>query len=355
MTPVSFDTDLLEELTETSGVPGYEDRIRELVVREFEENVDRVRTDAMGNVVGTLEGDSDYSVAVAAHMDEIGFMVRHVRGSDDGFGFVELDALGGWDARVLKAQRVSIHTEDGDIPGVIGSPPPHTLDDEEREKTPEVEDVAVDVGLPYEEATVRISRGDLVTMDQTTERVGETITGKALDDRVCLFAMLEAARRLEDPDVTIHFCATVQEEVGLRGANALGVDVDPDLAIALDVTIANDVPGFDDGEHVTDLGEGTAIKLKDSSVITNPKVHRRLKAVAESEEIDYQLEIMPAGGTDTAGFQNTAGAKPVGAISVPTRYLHTVTETAHVDDVAATIDLLEAFLATEDGDHEYTL
>ncbi|TYL40400.1 peptidase M42 [Natronococcus pandeyae] len=370
MDSLSFDTELLEELTETSGVPGYEDRIRELVVREFEDSVDRVRTDAMGNVVGTveprstesqtesdesLEGASEYSVAVAAHMDEIGFMVRNVRGTDDGFGFVELDALGGWDARVLKAQRVTVHTEDGDLPGVIGSPPPHTLDDEEREKTPKVEDVTVDVGLPYEEATERISRGDLVTMDQTTERVGETITGKALDDRVCLFAMLEAARRIEDPDVTIHFCATVQEEVGLRGANALGVDVDPDLAIALDVTIANDVPGFDDGEHVTDLGEGAGIKLKDSSVITNPKVHRRLKAVAEDEEIDYQLEIMPAGGTDTAGFQNTAGAKPVGAISIPTRYLHTVTETAHVDDIAATIDLLEAFLATEDGEHDYTL
>ncbi|MDG5759250.1 M20/M25/M40 family metallo-hydrolase [Natronococcus sp. A-GB1] len=355
MESAPFDTDLLEKLTETSGVPGYEDRVRELAVEELEESVDRVRTDAMGNVVGTLEGDSEYSVAVAAHMDEIGFMVRNVRGEDEGFGFVELDALGGWDARVLKAQRVTIHTEEGDIPGVIGSPPPHTLDEEEREKKAEVEDVDVDVGLPYEEATDRISPGDLVTMEQTTERVGETITGKALDDRVCLFAMLEAARQLTEPDVTIHFCATVQEEVGLRGANALGVDVDPDLAIALDVTVANDLPEFDDGEYVTELGEGTAIKLKDSSVITNPKVHRRMQAVADEREIDFQLEILPAGGTDTAGFQNTAGAKPVGAISIPTRYLHTVTETAHVDDIAATIDLLHAFLESEDGHHEYTL
>ncbi|AEH38555.1 M42 family metallopeptidase [Halopiger xanaduensis] len=360
MESVPFDVDFLTELTETSGVPGYEDRVRDLVVEELEDTVDRVRTDAMGNVVGTLEGDgdSDYSVAVAAHMDEIGFMVRHVRGGEDGPGFVELEALGGWDARVLKAQRVTIHTEDGDLPGVIGSPPPHTLDEKEREKTPEVEDAFVDVGLPYEELEERVSPGDLVTMEQTTERMGETITGKALDDRICLFAMLEAARRLADgdgPEATIHFCATVQEEVGLRGAKALGVDVDPNLAIALDVTVANDVPGFDDGEHVTDLGDGAAIKLKDGSVITSPKVHRRLKAVAEDEEIDYQLEILPAGGTDTAGFQNVAGAKPVGAISIPTRYLHTVTETAHVDDVAATIDLLEAFLASEDGGHEYTL
>ncbi|WIV65818.1 M42 family metallopeptidase [Natrialbaceae archaeon AArc-T1-2] len=355
MSDVPFDLDLLAELTETSGVPGYEDRVRDLVRRELEDSVDRLETDAMGNVVATIAGETDYAVAVAAHMDEIGFMVRHVRGDDDGYGFLELDPLGGWDARVLKAQRVTVHTEDGDLPGVIGSPPPHTLDEDEREETPDVEDVYVDLGLPTEVAKERVSPGDLVTMDASTERVGETVTGKALDDRVCLFAMLEAARRIEEPEVTIHFAATVQEEVGLRGARALGVDVDPDLAIALDVTVANDVPGFESGEHVTRLGEGTAIKLKDSSVITNPKVHRRLQSVADEADIDYQLEVLPAGGTDTAGFQHTYGAKPVGAISVPTRYLHTTTETAHVDDVAATIDLLAAFLEREDGETDYTL
>ncbi len=353
----TIDIQELAELTETSAVPGYEDRVREYVIESLEDAVDQVRTDAMGNVVGTVEGESDgdYSVAVAAHMDEIGFMVSHIRGSEDGFGFLELDALGGWDARVLKAQRVTIHAEDGDIPGIIGSPPPHTLDEEAREKTPEVDDVSVDTGLRTEDLEECVSVGDLVTMEQTTKRVGETVTGKALDDRVCLFAMLEAADRIENPEVTIHFCATVQEEVGLRGARALGVDVDPDLAIALDVTVANDVPGFSEGEHVTDLGEGAAIKLKDSSVITNPKVHRRLQSVAEDREIDYQHEILPAGGTDTAGFQFSAGAKPVGAISIPTRYLHTVTETAHLDDIASTIDLLTGFLESEDGTHDYTL
>jgi len=204
MSDVPFDLDLLAELTETPGVPGYEDRVRDLVRRELEDSVDRLETDAMGNVVATIAGETDYAVAVAAHMDEIGFMVRHVRGDDDGYGFLELDPLGGWDARVLKAQRVTVHTEDGD----------------EREETPDVEDVYVDLGLPTEEAKERVSPGDLVTMDASTERVGETVTGKALDDRVCLFAMLEAARRIEEPEVTIHFAATVQEEVGLRGARA---------------------------------------------------------------------------------------------------------------------------------------
>ncbi|MFB6253631.1 MAG: M42 family metallopeptidase [Halobacteriaceae archaeon] len=342
-------TKLLHELTEASGVPGYEDRIRDIVKRELENHVDEISTDSMGNVVGTMEGDKNYEVVVAGHMDEIGFMVRHI--DDD--GFVELDALGGWDASVLKAQRVTVHTDEGDITGVIGSPPPHTMDEEADEELA-VEDVKVDLGLPADEVEDQVSVGDLVTMKQETERVGNNITAKALDDRVSVFAILEAARQV-DPDVTVHFAATVQEEVGLRGATALGIDLDPDLAIALDVTVANDVPGFEPGEHVTELGEGTAIKLKDSSVITNPKVHKRLKSVAEENNINYQLEVLPRGGTDTAGFQKFSGAKPVGAISIPTRYLHTVTESAHIDDIEASIELLSAFIDSETGEYNYKL
>ncbi|MFB6069890.1 MAG: M42 family metallopeptidase [Halanaeroarchaeum sp.] len=347
------DFDLLRELTETSGAPGYEDRIRDIVRREFEGVADEIRTDAMGNVVATIEGSTnpDYEVAIAAHMDEIGFMVRHV--TED--GFVQVDALGGWDPRILRAERVTVHTNEGDLPGVIGSPPPHTLDEEAREETDEVHDVFIDLGRSGDAVAERVSKGDLVTMDQDTERVGNAVTGKSLDDRVCLYAMLQAARRV-DPEVTVHFAATVQEEVGLRGAHALGVDLDPDLALALDVTVANDVPQIEDeADHVTQLGEGAAIKLKDSSVITNPKVHRRLQTVAETEEIPYQFEILPRGGTDTGGLQTTSGATPVGAISVPTRYLHTPTEVANGDDVVAVVDLLAAFLDGEDGDHDYTL
>jgi putative aminopeptidase FrvX len=339
---------LLRELTETSGVPGYEDRVRAVVRRELEPHVDRLRTDEMGNVIGTIEGSTDYEVAVAAHMDEIGFMVRHV----DEDGFVELDALGGWDPRVLRAQRVTIHGAEGDLTGVLGSNPPHGGVDEE--ETPEVSDLKVDLGRDAEEVEELVDVGDLVTMEQTTEEIGEVVTGKALDDRASVYAILQAASRV-DPDVTVHFAATVQEEVGLRGATALGTDLDPDLAIALDVTLAQDVPGYEPGERVTELGEGAAIKLKDSSVITTPKVHRRLRSVAESHEIPHQLEVLPAGGTDTAGFQNTNGATPVGAISIPTRYLHTVTETANREDIDAVVDLLAAFLETETGEHDYAM
>ncbi|MEF8831104.1 MAG: M20/M25/M40 family metallo-hydrolase, partial [Halobacteriales archaeon] len=216
------------------------------------------------------------------------------------------------------------------------------------------EDLYVDLGMDADDVEERVSVGDLVTMDQDTRLVGENVTGKALDDRVCLFTMLEAARRA-DPEVTVHYVATVQEEVGLRGAEASSVDVDADLAVALDVTVANDVPGFEDGKHVTELGGGAAIKLKDSSVITTPPVHRRMREVAEDEKIPHQMEVLPAGGTDTAAYQTAAGARPVGAISIPTRYLHTVTESARAGDVEAAIELLTAFLESETGEHDYSL
>ena len=346
-----FDDELLVSLTEERGVPGYEDRVRERVREAIAPHVDRIRSDAMGNLVGTVDGDADYDVLVAAHMDEIGFMIRHV--DDD--GFLELEALGGWDPRVLRAQRVTVHADDGDIPGVIGSAPPHTLDDDDLEADAAVEDVHVDLGLDAETVADRVSVGDLVTMAQSTERVGEFVTGKSLDNRVSVFAMLAAARRLDAPAVNVHLAATTQEEVGLRGASALGVDLDPDLVVAVDTTVANDVPGFADGEQVTELGEGAGIKLKDGSVITSHKIHRRLRAVAEREEIDHQFEVLSSGGTDTGGLQGGSGATPAGAISVPTRYLHTPTECVHEADVAAVVDLLVGFLESEDGAHDYTL
>ena len=348
---VGMDFELLSELTETSGVPGYEDRIREIVSRELSPVADRVQTDAMGNLVATVEGERDYEVVVAAHMDEIGFMVRYVH--ED--GFLEIDPLGGWDPRVVKAQRVTVHTDGGDLPGVIGSPPPHTMDEADLEEKDEVEDHYVDVGLPVAEVQERVSVGDPVTMCQSTTRIGDNVAGKALDDRICLYALVEAAKRAA-PAVTVHYVATDQEEVGLRGARALGVDLDPDLAVALDVTVANDIPQFlQEGDYVTSLGEGTAIKIKDGSVLTNPKVHRRMRQVAEDEGISHQLEVLPSGGTDTAGFQLEGGAKPVGAISIPTRYLHTVTESANVADLDATVDLLVAFLESETGEFDYRL
>jgi endoglucanase len=341
-----LDVELVTELTETCGVVGDEGPIRAIIERELVDVADVVHVDAMGNLVATINPGADASILIGAHMDEIGFMVRHI--DDD--GFLTLDALGGWDASTLRAQRVRVHTEDRTIPGVIGAVPPHTKSDDDA-KSPKLADLRVDTGLDAEAVEATVAIGDLVSLEQQTVELGEYLTGKAIDDRICVYALLAVAAAIEDPAVTVHLAFTVQEEVGLRGAEALGVEIDPMVALALDTTVANDIPGIESGEAVTRLGAGVALKLKDGSVVTSPAVRRRLQAIADTEEIPLQYEVLPRGGTDTARFQRSHGATPVGGLSVPTRYLHTATEVAAPADVRGLINLVSAFIdAATPGD-----
>lgn len=348
-----LDIELLQELTEASGPVGYESPVREIVERELEESTDEVSVDAMGNVVGTIHGDSEYSVTVAAHMDEWGWIVDSV--TED--GFLKLRILGGTNPSTARSQRVRVRTDDEELLGIIGVVPPHMLEEEDLDMSPDkrrqqvwdVEDVYVELGLPPEEVRKRVSPGDVVTLEEKTVRMGNHVTGKAFDNRALVFAMLEAASRIENPEVTIHFAGTVQEEVGLRGAEALAGDLDTDLAIALDITLANDQPYYDEDDIIAEIGEGTAIKVMDHSTITNPSVYRRMEEVAKSESIPYQLELHSSGGTDAGAFQIAAGATPVGGILLPTRNIHSDTASAHVDDLSATIDLLTAFIESESG------
>ena len=291
----------------------------------------------MGNFVGTVEGDADApELLIAAHMDEIGFMVRHV----DDEGFIRVSPLGGWNAEILRSARVRVHADDGAdlVDGVVGAIPAHVRDSESEQ---DVEDVAIDVGLDAEAARERLSVGDVVTMRAPTERIGECVSGKALDDRAGVWAVLRAAARA-DPDATVHYVATTQEEVGLRGAEGVGVDLDPDVAIAVDGTLERSVPGVDAADRVTTLGDGVAIKRKDATVVPTPAVVRRLEAIADDRGLPFQREVAANIGTDTGALQTAAGSTPVGAVSIPVRYHHSTVETAHVDDLAATVDLLVA-------------
>ncbi|SEW02117.1 M42 family metallopeptidase [Halobacterium jilantaiense] len=350
---MAVDLDLLRELTETSGAPGHEERVRDVVRAHLPDDVEEVQTDAMGNLIATVEGSQnpDFEVLVPAHMDEIGFIVKHVH--ED--GFVQVDALGGWDPRILRAERATVHTDDGDIPGVIGSPPPHIEDNPDTRDRDEIRDVFIDVGLPADDVGDHVQVGDAVTLSQRLEPVGDLVTAKALDNRVSVYELLKAAERAS-PDVTVHWVATTQEEVGLRGAEALGPDIEPDLVLNLDTTVANDIPQFVyEEDYVTEVGEGAAVKFKDGVVIPNPKVVDHLLDVADSEGIDHQREVLGAGGTDTGPLQRTHGATPVGAISTPTRYLHTPVEAVHTDDIEHVVDLTAAFVTSLDGSEDFTL
>ncbi len=339
----TLNLDLLRRLSEAAGVPGREEAVREIVVEELKPLVDEIRVDALGNVIARRDGQGGPKVMLAAHMDEIGFLVSHV---DEKTGFLRIDPVGGFDPRVLLAKRVIVHTESGDLLGAIGSKPVHVLTEEERKKPVELRDLFVDVGLPAEEVKARVQVGDFITLRQDFVQMGELVSGKALDDRVGLFTMIEAVRKLQNADhsADIYAVATVQEEVGLRGARVSGYGISPDVGIALDVTIASDVPGAQESDYVTKLGQGVAIKIKDSASISNPKLVRFLRKLAEEQGIPYQLEILPRGGTDAGAMQLTKEGVAAVTLSIPTRYVHSVIESAHVRDIEATIELLAAFL-----------
>ncbi|MBN1422151.1 MAG: M42 family metallopeptidase [Planctomycetes bacterium] len=331
--------DLLRELCEVPGPPGREERVRELVIRELEPVVDEIRTDAMGNVIARRAGKGGPRLMVAAHMDEIGFMITHV----DDNGFLRFIPLGGFDAKTLVAQSVVVHGR-RDIPGVLGSKPIHIMSEEEKKAAPKIEDFFIDVGLPKEEVLERVAPGDVATRAPQFREIGGMINGKSFDDRLGLFLLIEAVRSARDVKAEVFAVASVQEEVGLRGAQVATRAVEPDVGIALDVTLANDVPDAKPHEQITKLGGGAAIKVMDSSVLATPALVAFMRRIAEEEEIPHQMEILPRGGTDTAAMQRFGKGAAAGCISVPTRYVHSVIEMCHRRDIEAGIRLLEAVI-----------
>lgn len=337
-----LDLNMLRSLTQTPGIASREDKVRDVVAGYLGPLVDELSVDALGNLIGHRKGSGGPRIAIAAHIDEIGFLVRHV----DDNGFLRVQRVGGFDPRVLVAQRVLVHTRGGDsLPGVFqpASKPIHLMQPGEA-KDLKLEDLFVDLGMAVETVKEQVRIGDMVTLDRDLVTVGDTVVSKALDDRVGVYVMIEAVRKATESTAEIFAIATTQEEIGLRGAHASAYSVDPDIAIALDVTIAADIPGGTPDAYVTKLGGGTAIKILDSSQIANPKVVDHLRELAEEHGIPHQLEILPFGGTDAGAFQTSRGGTATSTISIPTRYVHTVNEMAHVDDIQASVDLLAAFL-----------
>ena len=338
--------ELLKQLTEAAGIPGYEDRLRAIVIPELEAVCDEVSVDALGNVIGVKRGTGSEprrKVMLAGHIDEIGFMVKYI--SDE--GFLRLQALGGFDPRALFQQRVMVHASDGkSYRGVLApaAKPTHLLSEAERGKSPQLGELYVDLALPGETVKAAVGIGDMVTLDRTTEEIGDCVIGKAMDDRLSVFVMIEAMRALRETTCDIYVVATTQEEVGLRGATTSAYAIAPDISIALDVTLAMDLPGGAPEDRITKLGAGTAIKLMDSASISHPKLVRFFRDVADAEKIPYQLEILPRGGTDAGAMQRVRGGSAAITLSTPTRYVHTVNEMVHKTDVQAGIDLLARVL-----------
>lgn len=344
---------LLKQICEIPGAPGFEKPIRDLVISLVKPHVDELHIDNIGNVIALKKGvrnPDGKRVMLAAHMDEIGFIVSHI----DEQGFLRFNTLGGFDPKTLTAQRVIVHGKK-DLIGVMGSKPIHVMTPEEKTKLPKTTDFFIDLGMPKEEVEKYITIGDPVTRDRELIEMGDCVNCKSIDNRVAVFIVVEALKQLKNPAYDVYATFTVQEEVGIRGANVAAHSINPDFGIALDTTIAFDVPGAAPHEKVTELGKGTAIKIMDAMTICDYRMVAFMKHIATKESISWQPELLTAGGTDTAGVQRMGKQGAIaGAISIPTRHLHQVIEMAHKSDIADSISLLVACLEqldTHDWSH----
>jgi len=344
---MKLNLELFKEICEIAGAPGYEQRIRELVIREVTPLVDEVKINNMGNVYAVKKGEKDKKVMVGAHMDEIGFIVTHI----DDQGFVRFHTLGGFDPKTLTAQRVIVHGKK-DIMGVMGSKPIHVMTTEEKNKNPKTTDYFIDLGMSKSEVEKLVSIGNPITRYSRFMEMGDCVNCKSIDNRVSVFILIESLKQLQEKALPYDLYAvfTVQEEVGIRGANVSSLDIEPDFGIGLDTTIAYDLPGANAHEQITALGKGAAIKIMDSSTICDYRMVSYMKKIADEQKISWQAEILPAGGTDTAGIQRmNKGGAISGAISIPTRHLHQVIEMAHKEDIRHSINLLCACISNLDS------
>lgn len=323
--------ELIKKLVEVYGPSGFEDQVRALVRAEIEDLADDISVDAMGNLIAYKSGDSSgLKVMVAAHMDEIGLMVTHV--TED--GFLRFTNIGGIRAHTLLGNRVQF--ADGRI-GVVYS---DRIKD--RSKVHPLSKHFIDVGATSRE-DCPVGVGDAAGFVRPFLAQGKRLIAKSMDDRIGCAVAIEAMKRLKSSPHDIYFVFSVQEEVGTRGAQAAANKLDPDVGIALDVTLTGDVP-----EAVpmsVSLGQGTAIKVKDSGMIAHTGLVRVMKQRAEAAGIPYQLEVLTAGSTDARSIQIANGGAAAGCISIPCRYVHSQSEMVDADDVENSVKLLVEILA----------
>ena len=312
----------LEKLSNACGVADREDEVRNLMIKLLKPYADEVKVDRLENVIAIKKGEKTApKVMLAAHMDEVGLMVKTITKD----GFLQFTKMGGIDDRILLAQKVSVLTEKAALPGVVGSKPPHIQKEEERKKIIPYDEMFIDIGAENREdaKAMGVKVGDPVAFDVEYVKLGkDTVMGKAFDNRAGCAVMVETLKQLEKTDCTVYAVGTIQEELGLRGAATATFSVDPDVGIALDVTIAGDTPGVREFDTTVKMGKGPALTVSDSGLITHPKVLRWLIDTATQNSIDYQLETGLLGTTDAARMALTRQGVPSGTISIPARYIH---------------------------------
>jgi endoglucanase len=328
--------DLLQKLIQISGTSGDEKPVREVVHKEIRRYVDGVSVDRLGNLIAKQRGEPP-KVMLAAHMDEVGLMVKRI----DPRGFIYCSEIGGIDAMGVVGQKVHINTKKGRINGVVTFK--ELSAGKSVRKCPSIEDVFIDTGLSKAELKGRgIVIGSYIHMDQRPHYLGtrDFISGKALDDRIGCYILIELARKLKKTKYEVYFVFTVQEEVGLYGARTSAFQIEPDWGIAVDVTHANDV--FEDPTRC--LGKGPCITVKDGELIANRCINEWLIDIAKRKRIPYQLEASEIGTTDATNILVSRRGVPASVLSVPVRNIHTTISIANRKDIENAIKLLAELL-----------
>jgi putative aminopeptidase FrvX len=322
--------DLIRKLTEAYGPSGHEEQVRVLIRAEVEPWADDVRVDALGNLIVLKKGKGGgKTVMLAAHMDEIGLIVSYV----DKEGFLRFQPIGGIDVMTLVGSRVRF--ADGGV-GVIA--PEKRADFRSK---PELSQLYIDIGATDQQAA-KERLGQAVGFVRPFADRGKRVVAKALDDRIGCAVLIKTLEQLEDSPHDVHFVFSVQEEVGLRGARTSAYGLDPEVGIAVDVTIAADTP--EAPKMAMKLGAGPCIKVKDGRMLAHPGVKELLVDTAEAHDIPYQLEVLAWGSTDAAAIQLVRSGVPAGTVSIACRYVHTQSEMVDMNDVENAVKLLVAIL-----------
>lgn len=337
--------DLMERLCRARGVSGFEGEVVDILRSEFEKSCDTVYEDDFGNLIAK-KGSGNKKIMLAAHMDEIGMMVKHV--TED--GYIHFIKIGGIDNRILLNQRVVIKGAKGDVVGIVGAKPPHLLKPEERKKVVKHDEMFIDIGAKSKkDAFKKIAVGDSISFEPNYGKLANNLYyGKAVDDRIGCYVLAQVMKQIpKSVKAEVYAVGTTQEEVGLKGARVAAYGIDPDYALAVDTTIAGDMPDVSDKESSLKLGKGPALTIMEASgrgVITHPKLRKVLEATAKSSKTPYQIDVLEGGMTDAAIIYLTRDGIPSSTISIPTRYIHGPTSIFHMKDVSNSVKLVKAAL-----------
>ncbi|MBU9714307.1 M42 family metallopeptidase [Evansella tamaricis] len=334
---------MLKDLTDANGIPGNEREAREVMKKYIAPFADEMETDNLGSLIAKKIGDAaGPKIMVAGHLDEIGFMVTHI----DEKGFVKFQPVGGWWEQVMLAQRVTIMTSHGNVPGVIGSKPPHILPPEARKKPVDKKDMFIDIGASSREEAKEfgVRPGDSIVpvCEFTVMKNEKMLMAKAWDNRIGCAIAIEVLRRLQDekhPNV-VYGVGTVQEEVGLRGARTSAHQIQPDIGFGVDVGIAGDTPGVTAKDALAKMGDGPQILVYDASMISHKGLRDFVTDTADEKGIPYQFDSVAAGGTDSGAIHLTANGVPALSITIATRYIHTHAAILHRDDFENAVKLI---------------